>query len=182
MTTKKIIIVLLLIASFTGCDKESEPKGPLAVVTVFTRENCPISENMCFPLRNTYRYFCDTLAKDILFRGFVPTFFSSEESIEEFRETFDIPFPLTRDWDDTGEGSSIGNPGLYTQQYSPTVTPEVFVEFNDELVYSGMINNSYVALGDYLPPTEHYLLDVLTKIVNGEELEPMETTAIGCNI
>ena len=37
---------------------------PSTMVTVFLYENCPIAQYMCGPLREAYRYFCDTLKLD----------------------------------------------------------------------------------------------------------------------
>ena len=70
----------------------------------------------------------------------------------------------------------------YKTKYQPIVTPEVFIEYDDRIVYRGMIDNSYEALGQWSLPTEHYLTNVLTNIVNGEEITYFETTAVGCII
>ncbi len=176
------VAVLLISLCFFSCEKTSIKTEPLAIVTVFTRQNCPISEYMCLPLRNAYRFFCDTLEQNILFQGFIPDPISSDSSIHQFQKEFDIPFSLTRDWNDNSSSSSIGAPGDHTLHYAPSVTPEVFVEFNGEIVYSGMIDNSYFSLGDWSEPTENYLFDVLIQIVNGESIIKNQTIAIGCNI
>tara|TARA_B100001250_G_C19790324_1_gene786174 strand:+ start:96 stop:704 length:609 start_codon:yes stop_codon:yes gene_type:complete len=157
------------------CDLKQNLQG--ARVTVFLYENCPIAQYMCGPLRNTYRYFCDTLDQDIVFRGFSPNSFSTESSLEIFQIEYDIPFMLLLDYDNIEQA-----PGLYTQLYSPVVTPEVFIELNGELVYRGMIDNSYQSLGQWTPPTENYLFAVLTSIMNNEEISYSETEAIGCFI
>ena len=149
----------------------------LAVVTVFLYENCPIAQYMCGPLRDAQRYFCDTLNQDILFRGFSPNTFSTEESLQAFVVKYDIPFSVEIDY------SHINNKhGSYTQYYEPTVTPEVFIERDGNLLYRGMIDNSYEELGQWSTPTEHYLFDILEQIVNGEEVTYFETTATGCII
>ena len=57
----------------------------------------------------------------------------------------------------TWDYSEINNePGPYTQLYLPIVTPEVFIEFNGNLVYRGMIDNSNEELGQWSPPTEKF--------------------------
>lgn len=146
-------------------------------VTVFLYENCPIAQYMCGPLRDTYRYFCDTLNEVILFRGFSPNAFSSPTSLTDFSIKYDIPFFVKWDYDE-----SNNEPGPYTQLYLPIVTPEVFVEFNGTLVYRGMIDNSYQALGQWSPPTENYLHDVLMQLITEQEFVYSETEAIGCFI
>jgi hypothetical protein len=199
---KKNIILLTLIF-FIACD-ESETKymcdtyscvesemGPHnsldeclqdcskanARVTVFIYENCPIAQYMCGPLRDAYRYFCDTLGQEIIFRGFSPNSFSTESTLENFQIKYDVPFDLYLDFD-----SESKQPGDQTQFYGPIVTPEVFVEVNEVLVYRGMIDNSYQSLGQWALPTENYLVTILTQIVNEEDISYFETEAVGCLI
>lgn len=149
----------------------------IATVTVFLYENCPIAQYMCGPLRDAYRYFCDTLNANILFRGFSPNSFSTPVSLADFTAKYDIPFSLEVDYDDVS-----GQPGFYTYLYNPVVTPEIFIERNGELIYRGMIDNSYQSLGQWAFPTENYLLNVLTQVVNEEDISYFETEAIGCFI
>jgi len=156
---------------------ELESNNQATRVTVFLYENCPIAQYMCGPLRNTYRYVCDTLNQDIVFRGFSPNAFSTELSLTTFQTQYDIPFELLLDYN-----STEGVPGPYTQLYYPIATPEVFVEQNGEIVYRGMIDNSYQSLGQWSPPTENYLLDVLTTIINNDEIFYSETEPVGCLI
>ena len=146
-------------------------------VTVFLYENCPIAQYMCGPLRDAYSYFCDTLNAEILFRGFSPNSFSTQESLIDFVIKYDIPFDVMWDYNQTNNV-----PGPHTQFYLPIVTPEVFIEFNGNLVYRGMIDNSYEALGQWSPPTENFLHDILMQLISGEEFVYSETEAIGCFI
>ena len=134
----RYLSLLLIFLFLLACEEEigsslceeTEKLPANTVVTVFLYENCPIAQYMCGPLRDAYRYFCDTLNQDILFRGFSPNSFSTEESLINFMETFDIPFNVSLDY------NHINNQhGSYTQYYQPTVTPEVFVEVNNDLVY-----------------------------------------------
>tara|TARA_Y100001968_G_C19202288_1_gene640572 strand:+ start:51 stop:686 length:636 start_codon:yes stop_codon:yes gene_type:complete len=166
-------------STLEDCESICDPKPNNIglMVTVFLYENCPIAQYMCGPLRNTYRYFCDTLGHNMVFRGFSPNSLSTEASLSNFVVKYDIPFAVTSDYSEENN-----EPGLYTQSYLPIVTPEVFVELNGELIYRGMIDNSYEALGDWSSPTEHYLVEVLTNVVNNQEIVYFETTAIGCFI
>ena len=156
---------------------QPKPNAQDVMVTVFVYENCPIAQYMCGPLRNSYRYFCDTLNQGFIFRGFSPNAFSTQESLADFVMKYDIPFTVSRDYNEID-----GEPGLYTQNYLPIVTPEVFIELNGELLYKGMIDNSYQSLGQWTPPTEHYLIDILNQLVNEEEIVYFETEAVGCFI
>ena len=67
-------------------------------------------------------------------------------------------------------------------QFNASVYSEVFVHFSGNLVYKGMVNDSYSALGQWSPPENHYLYDVLSKLVQGEKVKYFENNAIGCNI
>ena len=147
------------------------------VITVFMYENCPIAQYMCGPLRESYKYFCDTLNLNMTFRGFSPNSFSTDKSLYNFMLQYDIPFSVMRDYNEITQ-----EPGLYTQYYLPIVTPEVFIEHNGTLVYRGMIDNSYQSLGQWTPPSENYLMDVLNEITNGTEITFTETQAVGCLI
>ena len=146
-------------------------------VTAFLYENCPIAQYMCGPLRDAYRYFCDTLNQDIVFRGISPNAFSTEETLENFVVKYDIPFNVFLDYNHIN-----GQHDSYVQYYNPVVTPEVFIELNSDLVYRGMIDNSYQELGQWALPTENYIFDVLAQLINGETTTYFETTAIGCLI
>ena len=146
-------------------------------VTAFLYENCPIAQYMCGPLRDAYRYFCDTLNQDIVFRGISPNAFSTEETLENFVTKYDIPFNVFLDYNHIN-----GQHESYVQYYNPVVTPEVFIELNSEIVYRGMIDNSYQELGQWALPTENYIFDVLTQLIYGEKITYFETTAIGCLI
>ena len=150
---------------------------PSTMVTVFLYENCPIAQYMCGPLREAYRYFCDTLNYEILFRGFSPNSFSTQNSLDDFKIEYDIPFDVQCDYDDINN-----QPGPHTYFYNPVVTPELFIEFNDTLIYRGMIDNSYQSLGQWTMPTENFLVNVLLQIVNEEDISYFETEAIGCLI
>jgi len=112
-----------------------------------------------------------------LFRGFSPNSFSTEESLASFVVKYDIPFSVELDYHQVNNEH-----GSHAQYYGPIVTPEVFIERDGNLLYRGMIDNSYQALGQWAMPTEQYVFDVLAQIVNGEQVTYFETTAIGCVI
>ncbi len=179
MDLRRTILLLALII-FSSCEK----KNPNAfsfendiTVTVFLYESCPIARIMCGPLRDTYRYFCDTLKHEILFRGISPNPLSTEETIEDFVIKYDIPFDFFLDYDHINSQH-----GPYFQYYNPVVTPEVFIELNSELVYRGMIDNSFLELGQWTFPTKNYIFDILTQILDGERITYFETQATGCYI
>ena len=102
---------------------------------------------------------------------------SSPSSLENFVLDYEIPFNLYTDFD--YESNDIG---IYTSIYQPIVTPEVFIEVSDSLIYRGMIDNSYLTIGQWTPPTENYLNIVLNSIVLDLDIDYFETDAVGCLI
>tara|TARA_B100001287_G_scaffold251443_1_gene232685 strand:- start:13878 stop:14501 length:624 start_codon:yes stop_codon:yes gene_type:complete len=147
------------------------------VVTFFLYENCPISQYMCGPIRDAYYLFNDSLKSNFIFRGFSPNLISSPSSLENFVLDYEIPFNLYTDFD--YESNDIG---IYTSIYQPIVTPEVFIEVSDSLIYRGMIDNSYLTIGQWTPPTENYLNIVLNSLVLDTDIDYFETDAVGCLI
>ena len=160
-----------------SCGPEDNIDKKNIVVTVFLYENCPIAQDMYGPLRRAYHYFCDTLDVNIVFRGFSPNSFSTDESLDLFGAEYAVPFPLHPDYNNV---SSQHGPN--TMRYLPIKTPEVFVEHNNDLIYRGMIDNSYLELGLFSAPTEHYLFQVLEHLINEENVTYFETIPIGCLI
>ena len=45
-----------------------------------------------------------------------------------------------------------------------------------------MIDNSYLAIGQWTPPTENYLNFILNNLAIGSEIDYFETDAVGCLI
>ena len=132
---------------------------------------------MCGPIRDAYYLFNDSLKSNFVFRGFSPNLISSPSSLENFVLDYEIPFNLYTDFD--YESNDIG---IYTSIYQPIVTPEVFIEVSDSLIYRGMIDNSYLTIGQWTPPTENYLNIVLNSIVLDLDIDYFETDAVGCLI
>lgn len=168
---------VLFISLTMSCDSDFDQSNKDIRVTVFLYENCPIAQYMCGPLRDTYNYFCDTLNHKITFQGFSPNAFSTQLNLDLFANKYSIPFELILDYNVNSNGH-----GSYTQLYQPIVTPEVFIELNDKLIYRGMIDNSYQSLGQWSPATENYLFNILQEVINNEDVTYFETNAIGCFI
>ncbi len=147
------------------------------VVTFFLYENCPISQYMCGPIRDAYYLFNVTLNSNFVFRGFSPNMISNSSSLENFVFEYEIPFNIYSDFD-----YESNNIGTYTSIYQPVVTPEVFIEVSDTLIYRGMIDNSYLSIGQWNPPTENYLNFVLNSLATDSDIDYFETDAVGCLI
>ena len=166
---KKIIIFCLFITF--ACDKVNKGPNeslPQIKVSIFLYENCPVAQYMTLPMNEIYTEFSD---ENISFTGYFPNILSSSESITSFQDQYSILFNCI---DDQG--------GLYVESLGANVYAEVFVEQNDIILYKGMVNNSYSALGQWSPADKHYLYDILSSLINGEDVPWESNEAIGCLI
>ena len=195
--TKQVIIIFGLLSFFSceeviektddilGCtDPLYEEFDPLATeddgsclnlinnnqvnVSIFLYENCPIAQYMTLPMNQLYEQFVD---EGISFTGYFPNILSTPESINNFKKDYSILFNCLDD-----EGGVVGE-DLGAQVYA-----EVFVEKDGIIIYKGMVDNSYSALGQWSPADKHYLYDILTAIINNDEIPWESNLAIGCLI
>ena len=105
------------------------------------------------------------------FVAYFPNLLSNAESISNFSNKYSIPFDCIDD-----------NNGEMVSLLGATVYSEVFVEYNNTLIYSGMVDNSYTEIGQWSPPDNNYLYNVLDQLLTGNDLGFSSTTAIGCII
>tara|TARA_B100001287_G_C22643346_1_gene511293 strand:+ start:58 stop:576 length:519 start_codon:yes stop_codon:yes gene_type:complete len=171
---KKFIFIFLIFTQIS-CDKDEMSEisdnneiNSLIEVTVFMFELCPVAQYMTLPLRNLYEEFA---SKNIIFRAVFPNLISNQETVLNFADKYSIPFNCVLD-----ENQELVN------QFNASVYSEVFVHFSDNLVYKGMVNDSYSAPGQWSKPDNHYLYDVLSQLTQGENVGYFENNAVGCNI
>lgn len=113
-------------------------------------------------------------SKDLSFVGLFPNHFSSPDSIDVFKEKYDIPFTVKKEFFLTK-----------TKLFDIKVTPEVVVynETTKEVLYKGRIDNSYYKLGRRRQViTSKELDDVLALIEQGEKVDIPSAPPIGCFI
>ncbi len=137
-------------------------------MSVILSETCPIAQYMTLPLKGAH----DAFASDsVVFRGYFPNLLSNATSIATFVEKYSIPFDCIDD-----------NNGEMVSLLGATVYSEVFIKYNNNLVYRGMVDDSYTNLGEWSPADNNYLYDILELLLEGENLEYSENEAIGCLI
>lgn len=109
----------------------------------------------------------------IFLGGFFPGAFSSDSSIQEFREKNKLTFPLFRD-----------SLALFAKSANIRKTPEVVVvDSAGQVQYKGRIDDFYVAIGRHKTRvSQTYLLDALRNLMNGKPPEKKMVEAIGCLI
>ncbi len=168
---KKYILNFLLLSALFSCDTPTEEDNNddhHVRVSIFLYENCPVAQYMTLPMNEVYEQFSGL---GISFTGYFPNILSTPESITAFREDYSILFNCVDD-----------DKGIFAEEVGASVYAEVFVEKNGIIVYKGMVDNSYSALGQWSPADKHYLYDILNAIINNEEAPWESNMAIGCLI
>lgn len=144
-----------------------------AVVVLFTRADCPISNRYAPEVGRLFERFGSRGVR------FWLVYCDPDESAADIREhlsAYGYAMGALRD----SEHALVRAAGA-------TVTPEaaVFVPAPEgwRMVYRGRIDDRYVAIGTARPePTTRDLADVLEAIGRGETPAPTTTTAVGCFI
>jgi thiol-disulfide isomerase/thioredoxin len=146
----------------------SAPKSEYQVV-VFLASKCTICRYYALPLRQLHDEFAP---QGIEFQGVFPNARSTRQQIREFKAKYEIPFELGLDFESKAKSLNAA------------VTPEVFVlDQNDQVLYSGRIDNSYFGVGKKRTiTTKNELHDALTALVNGQEIPNEHEPAVGCLI
>ena len=171
---KKFIFIFLIFTQIS-CEKDelleisdNNEINSLIEVTVFMFELCPVAQYMTLPLSDLHEEFA---SKNIIFRAVFPNLISTQETVLNFSNKYSIPFNCILDKNQE-----------MVDQFNASVYSEVFVHVSGNLVYKGMVNDSYSALGQLSSPENHYLYDVLSQLVQGVRVKYFENNAIGCNI
>jgi len=136
---------------------------------VFLSPECPLSENYTLVLNRLQQQFHESTEVVGVFPG---KSYSVEEYVA-FSKKYKIRFLLLTD-----------SAKKLSGQLNATVTPEVFlVDRNNNLVYSGAIDNWVVDLGKKrAAATEHYLAAAISACNKNEPIIVPHTKAVGCFI
>jgi peroxiredoxin len=156
-------------------DLTGQPVEPLkatqakAVVFLFTRTDCPISNRYAPEVRRLHEKFA---AGGVTFWLVYPDPDESVEMIRQHIKEYEYHLGVLRD----PQHALVKVTGV-------RVTPEVAVFVSGQIVYRGRIDNRYVAFGKTRPaPTTHDLEAILEAILKGKPVANTNTTAIGCFI
>ena len=146
----------------------SELEGPKMLF--FLSPECPLCENYALNINQIYN---DSLYNEFHMFGIFPGEYYSESKIKAYKIKYEIEMPFLLD----------PNYQL-THSLEAKITPEVFLfDEHDELFYSGAIDNWMVSLGRKRTKiSDHYLLNAITALKNGETISTNKTKAIGCFI
>ena len=150
-------------------DPLDAPSAP-AVVLLFTRTDCPISNRYAPEVRRLYERFHD---RGVTFWLVYPDPAATVESIEAHRGEYSYPLPALRD------------PGhVLVRRAGATITPEAAVfRPGGDLVYLGRIDDRYVDFGQARPQaTQHDLEQAIEAVLAGRPVPVARAKAVGCFI
>ena len=156
-------------------DKSVSPladTGAKAVVFIFTRADCPISNRYAPELRRLSASFTPEKVK---FWLVYPDGDTKPDAIRQHIKEYDYDCEALRD----PRHELVKATGV-------SVTPEaavfVFNRSGARMIYRGRIDDQYVEFGKRRPATVRDLEDVLTAVVNGKAVKFKTTPAVGCYI
>ena len=145
------------------------PHGEKAVVLLFIRTDCPISNRYAPDLERLYEKFTP---QGIDFRLVYPEPGLTAAAMQKHREEYGYTIPALLD---------AGH--QYVGRARARVTPEAAVFVHGELIYLGRIDDRYVDVGkERLAATQHDVEEVLVSVAAGRTSERRQTEAIGCAI
>jgi hypothetical protein len=142
-----------------------------AVVFVFTRIECPISNRYAPEIRRLSEKFA---SQGVLFELVFPETSDSVAAIREHLTAFDYPCEAWRD-----------PTHVAVRRFGAKVTPEVAVCEcrSNQMIYRGRIDDLYVDFGQARrAPETHDLEDALDAVLTGHPVRAMTTDAVGCLI
>jgi thiol-disulfide isomerase/thioredoxin len=161
-----IAAALLLLAAQTAL---FTPHGEKAVVLVFIRSDCPVSNRYAPELQRLYREYSP---KGVDFLLAYPEPGLTEAAMKAHVREYGYTMPAVLDPKHD-----------YLERAGARVTPEAVVFVRGSVVYRGRIDDWYVDIGKSRTRAEqHDLDDVLAAVVAGKPPALRETHAIGCAI
>ncbi|MEZ4888421.1 MAG: hypothetical protein R3E32_27080 [Chitinophagales bacterium] len=162
---KTIFTLIALLASFSVFAQKN------LNVYVFLAEECPISIYMAQPLRIAVEQF----GENATFYAVFPSAKSTQATASQFLQKYELPqFEVKLDIDQS-----------FAAKLGATITPEVAITDSQtkDLLYRGRISNAYAALGRMRHGQRiNDLVNMLTRITQGEKITPPWLPAIGCFI
>jgi len=140
-----------------------------ALVLLFVRSDCPISNRYAPELQRLYQEYSP---RGVQLRLIYAEPGLTAAAMEKHRREYAYTIPGVLDADHQ-----------YGKRANVTITPEAAVFVGGALVYRGRIDDRYVSVGKERPRALHHdLQDVLDSILAGETMAFHETAAIGCAI
>jgi hypothetical protein len=171
----KMLLFQLMIGCFFGgwLQTKSTMNPPPKMnyrVYLFLSEGCPMCQGYAGAINTLATEY---MPKGVEFIGVFPNFYATDSAVLSFKKRYDIRFKLQRD------------PGFQlTRKFNAQITPQVFLtDNNNQILYSGMIDNAYYKAGKRRGVTsDFYLKKALELLLDHQPIVIKETQAIGCVI
>jgi thiol-disulfide isomerase/thioredoxin len=162
------MLSLLLFLLATPTDLLS-PHGEKAVVLLFVRSDCPVSNRYAPEIERLYEKYS---SQGVDFRLIYPEAGLTAEAMEKHRKEYGYTIPAVLDARHE-----------YVARARVVVTPEAAVFVSGQLIYSGRIDDWYADIGKARRrAARHDLDEVLAAVVAGKTVALHQTKAIGCAI
>lgn len=162
-----MLATLLLL--LTGPADLLSPHGEKAVVLLFIRSDCPISNRYAPEIRRLYQKYS---SRGIDFHLVYPEPGFTPVEMEKHRKEYGYTIPALLD---TGH--------QYVIRAGARVTPEAAVFVHGDLLYLGRIDDRFVDIGKAKKEaTQHDLEEVLAAVAEGKQIGLRQTKAVGCVI
>jgi thiol-disulfide isomerase/thioredoxin len=159
-------LILLLLAAQADL---LSPHGEKAVVLLFIRSDCPVSNRYGPELERLYEKYS---SQGVDFRLIYPEAGLTAEAMEKHRKEYGYTIPAVLDARHE-----------YVARAEVRVTPEAAVFVRGRIIYSGRIDDWYADIGKPRRKAErHDLVEVLAAVVAGKTVAPRQTKAVGCAI
>jgi len=136
-------------------------------VLYFLSPTCQICRFYSLEMRDIHAEYAP---QGVNFQAFAPGSFVTDSALVAFQRDYQLPFAVVKD-------------DFLHRQINATVTPEVFVLYQDELVYYGRIDDSFVRVGKRRTHVKNReLRDALEALVHNKPIEVHHMSAVGCII
>jgi hypothetical protein len=143
--------------------------GEKALVLLFIRSDCPISNRYAPEIRRLFEKYS---SQGIKFRLIYSEPGLTEAGMEKHRQDYGYAIPAQLDPDHK-----------YVSRAKARITPEAAVFVQNDLLYLGRIDDREIDLGKTRRTALHHdLEDVLVSVVDGKSPKFRQTKAVGCAI
>lgn len=166
-------VVLSTFLSFASCNHSETidfPSiNPNIHVWVFLDVDCPVSQFYTNVLNEYQQEFKND---SVLFYAVFPHLEDNDEAIQAFVNKYDFKVNI------------VGDPDLkFTRKFDAKATPEAFITRGDSILYRGVIDNSFVAVGERRCGTDQfYLRYALKQLTSSNQKFVTRTKPVGCTI
>jgi peroxiredoxin len=171
----KIVLSITLICTLYSCNnKEAELKVDATLRNVtcyfFFIPDCPVCINNFNKIEALKIKF---ESKGLTIKAIYSDTYADSLQLKRFIKDYTFTIPVT-----------IDKELKLARQYAITTTPQVvLVDSLNTILYSGMLDNYFYALGKHRTVvSEKYLEKALESLLKGEKIVVPKTTPIGCKI